>query len=160
MKYPFLILSTPRSGSAWLANFLTYEGCLCIHEPTVWNNLQPSGHWLKGGIDTAAVHFLSDVLVASDPNTRVYQLRRNEEDVKASVDRLGLSYTPTPDLGFKTWRYEELFQLETLKGIWDEIVGTPIDENRARMLIEMNVQHDISVLKSRVEERLCRSAKS
>ena len=140
---PFLICATPRSGSAWLANFLTYDGVLCVHEPMV-TPVPDGGHWLVGGVDTGAAHF---PLPASK---RIYQLRRDEREVERSLRNMGLPYIPTPRLDVQTWNYADLFTLDTLREIWAEMVGTPFDAIRATLLIEMNVQHSIAPLQARV----------
>ena len=145
---PFLICSTPRSGSAWLSNFLTYDGVLCVHEPMV-TPVPESGHWLVGGVDTGAAHFPLPL------SKRIYQLRRDEREVERSLRNMGLPYIATPMLEVKTWDYADLFTLDCLREIWAEIVGTPFDAIRASQLIEFNVQHSIAPLAARVRDQLC-----
>jgi hypothetical protein len=51
--------------------------------------------------------------------------------------------------GLPTFRYELLFDLGYLRELWIEIVGSEFPTERARQLIEMNVQHDIQTLAAR-----------
>lgn len=144
---PFLICSTPRSGSAWLANFLTYDGVLCVHEPMV-TPVPRGNHWLVGGVDTGAAHY------PLPSSMRIYQLRRDEREVERSLRNMGLPFLATPLLDVKTWDYRDLFTLDCLGEIWTEIVGTPFDGIRAALLIELNVQHSIAPLRARVKSCL------
>ena len=62
---PFFILSLPRSGTAWLSNFLTWGDCFCYHELSygcealddIEQAFRKTDAPIVGTADTAAVLF-------------------------------------------------------------------------------------------------------
>jgi hypothetical protein len=146
---PFLICSTPRSGSAWLANFLTYDGCFCAHEPMAGGFGTITGYKVVGSVDTAAAWMVEEIR-RTMPDLRIYHLARDFYEVHESLRRMGID-GEIPPIG-DGWKYESLFTIPTLRELWGEIVGTTFDETRARMLIEMNVQRDLRALRHRLGE--------
>lgn len=146
----FLIFALPRSGSAWLANFLTYGECFCFHEPLAGGSLERLGRpaEIVGAADTGAYLFPVKA-------EREYALIRHPQAVTYSLVKQGLM--PLQDWqrfhertrGLVTFRYESLFDLGYLREVWREIVGTAFAHERAEQLIEMNVQHDIPTLAAR-----------
>lgn len=143
---PFLICAMPRSGSAWLANFLTYDGCICLHDPLAGGEWPDGHHALRGCVDTGAAHFLDRL----PSGLRLYSLTRNAQDARDSLERLGLPVIESPAVDAPAFHYERLFDIGYLREIWAEIVGSPFDELRAAMLLEMNVQRDMDSLRKRV----------
>lgn len=146
----FLIFASPRSGSAWLANFLTYGECFCFHEPLAGGPLERLGRpaEMVGAADTGAYLFP----VKSE---REYALIRNPQAVTHSLVKQGL--LPLQDWqkfnartqGLVTFRYERLFDLGYLREVWAEVVGSAFPHERAAQLVEMNIQHDIQTLAAR-----------
>ena len=141
----FFIYSTPRSGSAWLSNFLTYGGSFCQHEPLANGGMFFTDHPVSGAVDTGA----SFVGYLPPEGVHTYHLYRDPLEVKRSLRRAGLPLYPMDDykMGFE---YGRLFDFGYLEYVWGEVVGLPFDRARAEMLIELNVQRDISSLKQRV----------
>lgn len=147
----FLILSLPRSGTAWFANFLTYGNCFCYHEPLADGHLnQPRVAPITGAIDTIA--YLGEW---SAP--RMYALVRNSDEIEASLSKLSpitfrddydRFYSRTFDL--VTFRYDSLFNLDYLELVWNTITNSPFPHARAELLIEMNIQRDFDKLVRRV----------
>jgi hypothetical protein len=146
----YLIFSLPRSGSAWLANFLTYGDSFCFHEPLAGGPLERLGRpaSIVGVADTGAYLF-----PVSAP--REYALIRNPQDVIDSLAKQGLPALQDWQRfrerteGLPTFRYEFMFDVGYLRELWIEIVGADFPEARAEQLIEMNVQHDIQTLAAR-----------
>lgn len=146
----FLIYAMPRSGSAWLANFLTYGECFCFHEPLAGGPLERLGRpaEIVGCADTGAYLFPVKA-------EREYALIRHPQAVTYSLVKRGLM--PLQDWqkfhertkGLVTFRYEKLFDLGYLREVWAEIVGSSCPYDRAEQLIEMNIQHDIQTLAAR-----------
>jgi hypothetical protein len=140
----------PRSGSAWLANFLSSGDCLCYHEPMVYAPEAP-GYRVVGGVDTGAALFLPQIL-AVVPDLRIYALTRDDAPERCAA--LGLPWLGWPGLDVVTFRYEEMFHVKQLQRIWWELNGHGFDERRAEQLIELNVQRDLDRLRARIQERL------
>lgn len=145
----FLIYSTPRSGSAWLSNFLTYGGSFCQHEPLAdGGGIYFPDYPVSGAIDTGAA-----ILGYIPPDgVEVFHLCRNKQEVADSLKRIGL---PTYDLSrYKSgFQYRDLFDIDYLEIVWGVVTKLPFDRNRAEMLIEMNVQRSISALTHRVKQK-------
>lgn len=147
----FLILALPRSGSAWLANFLSYGDVFCRHEPLAEGPIKLEQHApISGAIDTAAWMWPNKLPAVC----RLYALRREPRRVSRSLRHLELPDDPdfqkfrdvTRDL--ITFEYERLFDVEYLRGVWREIAGPDamFHGERARQLISMNVQRDLGEL--------------
>ena len=80
----FLVYAMPRSGSAWLANFLTADGLVCHHDPLGRMSFQEANR-LDAAVDTGAYLFQRKMLAE-----RSYALVRNVKDCNRSLARLGL----------------------------------------------------------------------
>lgn len=138
----------PRSGSAWLANFLTDGRCFCAHEPLADGHIDWSSGAVSGAICTAAA------LAGFKPpeGVRTYSLSRDPDAVNRSLVNSGL---PAMDLSMYPtggFVYERLFDIDYLESIWAEVVGLSFNKRRAEMLIEMNVQRDLSKLFNKLRE--------
>jgi hypothetical protein len=148
----FLILSLPRSGSAWLANFLTYGPVYCYHEPMAEGSLeqlQPQAP-LTGAIDTGA--WMWPELIPA--GVRLFALAREPRRVSRSLRAVDLPDDPDfakfreTTSGLVTFDYERLFEVEYLRGVWRAIAGgdATFHGERARRLISFNVQRDLDEL--------------
>lgn len=155
----FFITGLPRSRTAWLANFLTYDGVLCGHElmfgMTTATFVDELKHW-SGSAETlllARWREIDDQL----KDAPIIIIRRAPKDVMASLRQLKL---PIADLGIAlTWMqslledfaaqhpnalnfsFSELNNNSTLQMIWQYVSGKePQPERRVKMLQAMNVQ--------------------
>lgn len=145
----FLIYSTPRSGSAWLSNFLTYGGSFCQHEPLAHGN---GIYWpeypVSGAIDTGAAY----IGYKPPEGVEIFHLARDKQEVAASLKKMGL---PSYDLtAYKSqFRYRDLFDVDYLEVLWGVVTHLPFDRNRTEALIEMNVQRSVSAIRSHLMRR-------
>lgn len=137
----FLVYAMPRSGGAWLANFLTYDGLVCHHEPL--GKIPPEElHTLDAAVDTSAYLFRDRVKA-----DKYFALVRDVSESNKSLARLGLPEIAEKQVeGVPVFHYEKLFDVEYLADLWEEVRGTAFDKRRAKMLIEMNVQHRLDML--------------
>lgn len=137
----FLIYAMPRSGGAWLSNLLTYDGLYCHHEPL--GKIPPEElHTLDAAVDTAAYLF-KDKIKAD----KCFALVRDICESNKSLARLGLPQIAQQQVdGIHTFHYEKLFDVDYLETLWGMVRGTPFDRKRAKMLIELNVQHRLDML--------------
>ena len=144
----FFIYSTPRSGSAWLANFLTYGDSFCKHEPLVDGRMVFADRPVSGAIDTGAAF----IGYRPPEGTEIFHLSRDKVAVLSSLARLK---TYKWDLSkYKTgFEYERLFDIGYLEDLWNKVTGLQFDKERAEMLIEMNVQRDMAALQARAIRR-------
>jgi hypothetical protein len=152
MAIDFLILSLPRSGSAWLSNFLTWGDCFCYHDPMAGGPIARLERQAQvtGAIDTGAWMFPAEL----PPVARMFALRREPRRIARSLRARDLP----ADLDFEAWRdmtstlvtfdYERLFDLGYLRELWTLVAGPSavFHVERARQLISMNVQRDLDEL--------------
>lgn len=141
----FFIYSTPRSGSAWLSNFLTYAGSFCQHEPLADGGMYFPDYPVSGAIDTGAA-FLG---YRPPEGVEIFHLCRDKGEVAASLKKIRL---PSYDLSAyqSGFRYRDLFDVNYLETLWGLVTQLPFDRARTEMLIEMNVQRNIGALAHRV----------
>lgn len=152
----FLIYTLPRSGSAWLANFLSHGDMFCYHDPSAtlgYNTVTyPREAVITGAVDTGAVLGLMYPIPK-----KVAVLHRDFKAIKQSFLRYtGREFPPELSYGsfLDTTRgmyriyFEEIFnkkssmklRLKTLQEVWEYFSYHPFDEYRARQLLDMNVQ--------------------
>lgn len=132
----FLIYAMPRSGSAWLANFLTYDGLVCHHDPLGRMSFDEVNA-LDAAIDTGAYLFPGRLNAE-----RSFALVRNREASNLSLKKIGLPMiSEYQGLELPTFFYERLFDIGYLQDLWAQVRGEGFDAERARMLIDLNVQH-------------------
>lgn len=97
MPDPFVILSLPRSRSAWLSRFLTYGDWVCGHEELRhWRSVDDARTWLGqpcvGTAETAGAPWWR-LLGSVAPGARVVVVRRPVHEVLESLAlRPGLSF--------------------------------------------------------------------
>jgi hypothetical protein len=142
----FLIFSLPRSGSAWLANFLTYGNTFCWHEPL--SEPQPLDELFSrpgsGGVDTLA-YTRPDLL----SKYQCFVLKRDYGQIVESSRKCGVRYDPpvaqfeAVTRGLSVINYHNFQDISYLESVWCMISGTAFDWDRARLLIELNVQRDL-----------------
>jgi hypothetical protein len=154
----FFIFSLPRSGSAWLSQFLSQPGSFCFHEPFAdawgWENLHgcmmSRSEPCVGAIDTSA--YQKDFVSIED--CQYYVLRRDVSEIAASLNRNGWwmdlpreyqkleTCLKRSGINCIEIHHKWFCDMDYLKNIWDSIVGAPFDKSRTELLREMNVQRN------------------
>lgn len=156
----FFILSLPRSRTAWLANFLTYENSYCFHEglldcesvPWLHRLFEETGKPIRGNSDCGNIIFL-DQLRKSFPDAKYVIVERPLGEVVDELHEIGLeSFQPEVmeyadsqlklakrTLDALTVNFHELDE-SACRQIWRHCIGTPFDESRWRMLDGLDVQ--------------------
>jgi len=162
---PFLILGLPRSRTAWLSKFLTYNGWICGHEELQrMKTLKDIKTWFTqpqvGTVETAAAPWwrLIPVLV---PDCKVVCVRRPVNEVVKSLMTLcpgvfdevtltrGMTYLDHK-LGQLTKRlpnvltvtFDDLNRKETCKQVFEFCLNQPFDEEHYNNLKDKNIQID------------------
>jgi hypothetical protein len=164
VKKFFFIYTMPRSGSAWLSQFLSQPGSFCFHEPFAddmrWDwlmtRMQERPEAVVGAIDTSA-YMRSDFF--SHAQVPTFCLYRPLSSIIASVKK------KFPEYSYKTESEYEVFQAKTLgmklihqrgfsdlgylESVWNLVVGLPFDRGRSEYLMEMHVERDPSAVRRR-----------
>jgi hypothetical protein len=143
----FLIYAMPRSGSAWLANFLTYDGLVCHHDPLGRMSFEEANQ-LEAAVDTGAYLFRNRMKAE-----KTFALVRSVKDCNRSLKKLGLlPVAEDQNILAPTFCYERLFDIGYLSELWALVRGTPFDVERARMLVDLNIQHRVDRV---LGDRIC-----
>jgi len=144
----FLVIGLPRSRTAWLANFLTYDGNFCYHEglngcSTIEEYKDKLGKD-KGDSNTGIMLFDFEKYF---PNTKVIII---DSDIKKSVKFGKEVYSEDiEDAMIKAkHRLDSIKGLHinvdninsSLKKIWEYVSDKPFNKDRAAMLIKLNIQ--------------------
>jgi hypothetical protein len=145
MNPNFMVLGLPRSGTTWLANWLTTDRSLCLHDP--FNELPE--HWPRDdrrwGISCTGSYLLKGwverqscpvAVIERDPMECRRSLRALYPDgeVDAFVPALNA-------VRGRRWQFADLWEERTAQALWEYLLpGLPFDAIRYRLLREMNVQ--------------------
>lgn len=139
----YCITGLPRSGTAWLANFLSTGDSLCVHEITNYNMVR-THHKYFGTAD-------SSFWKAPVPYKKLIYIDREEEAVIQSIINKGFPYARRlvkmcSEAGMKEKahliiKYDDLFTFDTAKFIYNYCLpGLKLDEDRLNILLTLNVQ--------------------
>lgn len=158
----FLIVSLPRSRTAWLANFLTYGQSFCYHEGLLGcsnieqfkKRLESTGTEISGNSDCGNVFFL-DRIKELIPDIRIVVIKRDLEEVMSSLDAMGdqFGYRETvvaaAELIDKSQHYHSALTIDfndigedACKIIWEYCTGSVFNRNRWEMLDGINMEID------------------
>ena len=141
----FIVLGLPRSGTTWLANWLTTDRSLCLHDP--FQRALPET-WDAGGkrlgISCTGAYLLPGWLEAQSCPVAV--IERDPEACDASLQRMGLGSTWPLRRAFKRargkrWRFDDIWNEKKARALWAFLLpGLPFDSARYRLLREMQIQ--------------------
>lgn len=139
----FIVLGLPRSGTAWLANWLTTDTTLCLHDPF---NALPED-WPRDartfGVSCTGAYLLPKWLEAQECPVAV--IERDPEECAASLRANGLpGLAGLPEalarVSGRRWRFEDLWIEEKARELWAFLLpDVPFDALRYRLLRELRV---------------------
>lgn len=144
----FLVLSLPRSGSSWAANWLTGAGLLCLHDPLSDRTPeQLAGHALGGGIAAACTGLYLWPEWCARHARRVLILEREPQEVQQSLGCLGLPLLPQwvfdkfAAMPGRRVPYADLFDADLAPGLWEYLrPGVAFDAARHAMLANLRIE--------------------
>lgn len=147
MSKPFFIIGLPRSRTAWLSAFMTYDGNYCFHEGfNGCKTLEEYKNKIGNHGDSSTGLMLLDV-------NKVFPERRIliiESDPSDSIEFMEREY----GVSDKSWIYYLKERLDKIEGvrihkddidknlslIWDYLTEKPYDRLRGEMLKGLNIQ--------------------
>lgn len=152
----FLVLSLPRSRSAWLARFLSYKGNVCAHDlaprATSVQDLAKAFDRVNGSVETG----LSEAwprLVERFPGLRIVTIHRPLIEICKSLIRVGAP-VHLADLARKQYYLEQVPGLkidfdslnnpEVCRTIFEQCLEVPFDFNWWEALAPVNIQIDMA----------------
>lgn len=143
----FLVLGLPRSRTAWLANFLTYDGLFCYHEGL--NGCNSIGDYVdkigtNGDSNTGLMFFDFEpyfkdskiIVIDSDIDKSIkFAKKVFKEDISDAMAIAKASLDKIKGLHIK---YEEIN--DRLDAIWSYVSDKPMNKKRAENLTKLNIQ--------------------
>lgn len=144
----FLVLGLPRSRTAWLANFLTYDGLHCSHEGiakyTTLESYRDAFGENCGDSNTLLMSFdfmpyFQDTKIVVIDNSITTAVAFGKEQFNIDLEQsLGIAKERLDSIAGLHVNFEDINT--SLELIWSYITDKPFDAKRAEMLIELNVQ--------------------
>ena len=143
----YFILGLPRSRTAWLANFLTYDGNYCHHEAiNGCSSVDEYRNKISGCGDSTTNTLMFDY--ENDfPDSKIVIIHR---DVKKSIEfaKDAFKTDMTEMLEKANERLDVINGLhilfddinDRLQDIWGYLFDSEFDEKRAGMLVNLNIQ--------------------
>jgi len=156
----FFIVALPRSGTAWLSNFLTWGNSFCFHEALYGccsldryeEILVNTGARYAGGAETAAASLLP-AIYDRFPSAKYVFVMRDVDDICASLGRINIDSQGVKNMVMPFWwgldnvanslvvQFESLFISTTMHKIWNHIgIDQPFPIARFEMLRNMHVE--------------------
>ena len=146
----FMVIGAPRSGTAWVSNWLTTERTLCLHDALFTHDIEDLdkiSHDRPLGLADTGLALRPEWVQAH--TARKVILHRDQVEIEASLAKAGL-----PSTAAINW-HEKLNQLDGLHVHWrvmferPHIIHTylfgdeiPFDAVRHAVLAKLNVQVD------------------
>ncbi len=91
MTAPFCIIGTPRSRTAWLAQFLCHGHVWCEHEPSKgWGNLGDISRYFRENVGAVDSMLTLRWRELAEEGVRLLVVRRARAEVEKSAERAGL----------------------------------------------------------------------
>lgn len=139
----FAVLSLPRCGTAWAANWLTCNGTVCLHDPLF--------EYAPGEIPETVGAACTGLWLSGPPKCPYVLLDRPVVEINASCEKAGIPqlsdnlikrFRAVPGQRFP---WADLF--DDPIPIWQILrPGEPFDRSRHEQLCKFNVQRDLSKL--------------
>ena len=143
----FMALGLPRSGTAWLANLLTTDDSLCLHESLMRhsvNDLHQMQHQGLFGISETAGLFFDSVrlypckkLIVERPLKEI-----NDSLVSLGLPEIKVEYNQIYKgiVGYRI-QFADLFKYEHMSDAYNYLLGKRLSKTRHDLLCDMEVQN-------------------
>lgn len=144
----FFVVGLPRSRTAWLANFLTYDGYFCYHEGVDGcSTIQEYKNKLGNDKGDSCTALMMLNLQKEFPEAPVLII---ESDVKRAINFTKETYGKDLSKELKQLKEQMTFMKglripvesinDSLEEIWSYLIGTPYDKERGDLLKQLNIQ--------------------
>lgn len=154
----FMVLSAPRSASTWVANWLTTERTLCLHDP-ILEHAPEALDDIKCdralGLACTGLGLLPAFV--NDHQARKVVVHRDFDEVNASLESIGLTRLgPQWNDAFRSIvgmhvYYEDLFRPAAARYIYEHLTGFLFDAERHANLVAMHVEPAFEKIKIKPE---------
>lgn len=141
----FIVIGLPRSGTTWLANWLTTDTTVCYHDPFAHSlPEQLDGHGKRLGIACTGAYLFPDWL--AEHACPVAIIERDPGVCDASLQAMGLPPTTALRKRFyaargRRWSFDDIWNETKARELWAFLLpGIAFDAVRYRLLGEMQIQ--------------------
>jgi hypothetical protein len=150
----FIVTGLPRSGTTWIANWLTTDDTLCIHDPLYKHKLEELDLLQTDnllGISCTAIWRFQDFLI-NHPARKIVIHRDLEEINDSLANEMGVDITTYEqkellnNIDGMHFSFESLFDPVEAKKMYEYALQKPFDPVRHAYLVEMNVQPNFGIL--------------
>lgn len=147
-----MVLALPRSGTAWVANLLTTDTSLCIHEAFMdhsINDLDTRPYDGMLGIAETSAFSRADELNLHSAKKLI--IDRPFDEINKSIAELGFkampSYSADLMIQLKGYRiaYKDLFNYEIMSEAYYYLLRKELNQERHKMLCQMNIQNTAAI---------------
>lgn len=145
----FIVLGLPRSGTTWLANWLTTESSLCLHDPFA---LGTPERWPRDdrrfGISCTGAYLFPRWL--GQQQCPIAVIERDADACDASLARMGMGNTKHLHRALasapgRRWAFGDLWNESAARELWQHLLpAIPFDALRYRVLQAIQVQPHMS----------------
>ena len=144
----FFVVGLPRSRTAWLANFLTYENNFCFHEGIDGcSTIEQYKNKLGKNKGDSCTGLMLLNLNKEFPNAPVVIIETDiERAVEFSKETYGKDLTKEMQIAKEQMKFVKGLRIpldsinDCLEEIWSYLIGTPYDKERGDLLKKMNIQ--------------------
>ena len=172
MSGQFLILALPRSRTAWLSEFLSYEDWYCGHDEVQYmRQLEDAKSWLSqpntGSIETAIAPFWR-LALHLEPNLKLVTIRRDPVEAAHSAIKAGLGVDVNQMIklfkqldhklsqiekrtGCRSYKYEDLTRERVCADLFEYVLPYDHDHKRWVELNKENIQINVQALNRYVD---------
>lgn len=148
----FMLISAPRCGTTWAANWLTTDTTLCLHDP-MWTHHYSELDNIKSskvlGLAETGLYLFPE-FVNKHPARKII-LHRNLEEINKSLEDIGLfpiSNEQNESLYRLNGAHYSWYDLwEKPKEIYEFLLHMPFDQERFELLKEIEMQPNFEGLK-------------
>lgn len=151
----YMVLGLPRSGTAWIANLLSSNGAVCLHESLADYSLAE----LDAMSEVAGISETAGILIADQINAhpaRKVVIIRDLTEVNHSMMLQGLPDIPPvamqmlDKINAPRVAFHQLFEYDVMATVYEYLTGNTLDERYFNQLKSYNVQN--TAILSRVRE--------
>lgn len=151
----FMLLAGPRSGTTWMANLLTTDNTLCLHDPLLeYTRAYLDQIYIPGkklGISCTASLMFPEWLI-NHPAKKVI-LWRHPDEINVALTRLGLTNVDPAKhsqrlgalKGVELYHWDQVFNGRAAQEIC-KFLGVPFCPHRHNALVSMNIQPQLNRL--------------
>ena len=150
----FMVLGLPRSGTAWMANLLTTDTSLCLHESFMTTTIQQldarekQENHLLGICETSAI-FIADE-INKHPAQKIV-IERPLMQINFSLARLGFPVANETTIkllksieGYRI-AFDDLFDYKKIASVYEWLIGKQLSQDRHKLLCSFGIENIFAI---------------